>query len=166
MTVSSEVRTVKGPKLRLGHILLNAEGKQVAEHWMDVNSANMATNVLVVKEAQLWSPEQPYLYTLVTRVTEGNKVWDEQRQQVGIRQTEYDAEGFKLRNSIGRVDADEGAHRLLWCKALHAVLAHHLMLTGSMECGRRELLSRGGESHKEGKYVTDAFHYGRIYPCR
>ena len=102
LTVTSEVRApqMKGHKLRLGHILTTQGGTPVAEHWMDVNDSRMATNVLVVTRPELWSPEQPTLYTLVTRVTEGDMVWDEQSQQVGIRTIDYTAEGFKLNGEL------------------------------------------------------------------
>ena len=102
LTVSSEVRgdIRKDQKLKIGHLLTNEEGEVVAEHWMDVNDSKMATNVLVVRNPKLWSPEQPALYTLTTRLTEGDKVWDEQSQKVGIRQIEYNEEGFKLNGEL------------------------------------------------------------------
>lgn len=103
LTVSSEVRIeqpTQGRKFVVVNELIDAEGRRVASSHMDVNDSKMATNVLVVEKPQLWSPEQPTLYTLVTRVVEGERVWDEQQQQVGIRSIEYTHEGFKLNGEV------------------------------------------------------------------
>lgn len=103
LTVSSEVRIgqpIQGRKLRIEHQLIDAQGRKVAAHEMDVNGSNEAINILTVKDAQLWSPEQPTLYTLVTRLTEGDRVWDERQEKVGIRSIEYTHEGFKLNGEV------------------------------------------------------------------
>lgn len=103
ITVSSEVRIdqpTRGRKFFLKHELLDASGQKIAEHQMEVNGSRQATNILLVKKAKLWSPEQPALYTLVSRLTEGDRIWDEQKQQIGIRETLYDADGFKLNGQL------------------------------------------------------------------
>lgn len=83
--------------------LLGADGKVVAQkRYGDFNAEGNAVFSLDVKDAQLWSPEQPYLYTLVTRLYRNKKVIDETRQKVGIRTVrvaQYD--GFQL-NGVSR----------------------------------------------------------------
>lgn len=83
--------------------LLGADGKVVAQkRYGDFNAEGNAVSSLDVKDAQLWSPEHPYLYTLVTRLYRNKKVIDETRQKVGIRTVrvaQYD--GFQL-NGVSR----------------------------------------------------------------
>ena len=83
--------------------LLGADGKVVAQkRYGDFNAEGNAVFSLDVKDAQLWSPEHPYLYTLVTRLYRNKKVIDETRQKVGIRTVrvaQYD--GFQL-NGVSR----------------------------------------------------------------
>jgi len=50
-----------------------------------------------VLQPRLWSPGKPYLYTLVTRISEGKKLLDEYRTTVGIRYFSFDSKlGFSL----------------------------------------------------------------------
>jgi len=103
VTVSSEARIEqpgRGRKFVVTNLLIDANGRQVAESKHDVNDSKQAINVLLVKGAQLWSPEHPTLYTLVTRLSEGNRIWDEQQTQIGIREAVYDQEGFKLNGQV------------------------------------------------------------------
>ena len=101
MTVTSEVRTTtKGRKVKIAHLLCDAAGKVVAQAESEVNGSKMVNNVLLVKDARLWSPEHPELYTLVTRLSDGNTVIDETKTCVGIRTAEYDSDGFKLNGKV------------------------------------------------------------------
>ncbi|MDR3121236.1 MAG: DUF4982 domain-containing protein [Clostridiales bacterium] len=57
---------------------------------------------LALAAAELWSPERPYLYTLVTTVSRHGTVLDEQRTRVGVRSVSVNArEGFCL-NGVSR----------------------------------------------------------------
>ncbi|MCR5033038.1 MAG: DUF4982 domain-containing protein [Lachnospiraceae bacterium] len=50
-----------------------------------------------LENAMLWSPEEPYLYTLITTLSENGKVVDERREQIGIREGEWSPDqGFLL----------------------------------------------------------------------
>ena len=101
VTVTSEVRIDRPSQgLKVETLLSDAAGNTVATHTMDVNGSKMATNILLIKNPKLWSPEQPALYTLTTRLTEAGQVLDEQKTQVGIRKLEYDEEGFKLNGQL------------------------------------------------------------------
>ena len=61
--------------------LYDAEGTLVAER-------AGAEGVLEVKNAHLWQVRNAYLYTIVLRLTDGETVLDEYREQVGIRTVE------------------------------------------------------------------------------
>ena len=102
VSVCSNVECVD-KTLAVETLLLGADGKVVAQkRYGDFNAEGNAVFSLDVKDAQLWSPEQPYLYTLVTRLYRNNKVIDETRQKVGIRTVrvaQYD--GFQL-NGVSR----------------------------------------------------------------
>ncbi|MCQ2254207.1 MAG: DUF4982 domain-containing protein [Bacteroidaceae bacterium] len=98
VTAEATVSTHKG--LKVAHILKDASGNVVAQSERELNDTKIAESVLIVRDAKLWSPEQPALYTLVTRLTEGDKLWDEQETKVGIRDISYSAEGFKLNGQI------------------------------------------------------------------
>lgn len=101
LTVTSETRPIqKGRKMRVRNQLLDETGKVLAEQESEVNGSSLATNVLLVSNAKLWSPEHPELYTLVTELREGDKVWDRNETKTGIRSIEYNAEGFHLNGQL------------------------------------------------------------------
>jgi len=101
LTVSSEVRLFqKGRKLNIMHVLLDANNQVVAKTTSEVNGSNRVINILKIDDAQLWSPENPVLYTLITHVLEGDNEIDQQQTKVGIRTAEYTAEGFKLNGQV------------------------------------------------------------------
>ena len=83
--------------------LIDRDGRVVAQYtYGDFDAEGNATKTLTVDGAQLWSPESPYLYKLVTRLYRGRKKIDETVQKVGIRTVsvgQYD--GFQL-NGISR----------------------------------------------------------------
>ncbi len=61
--------------------LLDDKGQSVAE-------GEGAEGVLVVKDARLWQVRNAYLYTLVLRLMDGERLLDEYREAVGIRTVE------------------------------------------------------------------------------
>ncbi len=97
LAVSTEVRIdlPSADGIKVVHRLMG-DGKEVAysEAWL--SDSKSTEQVLSVADAKLWSPENPYLYQLVTEVVRGEKIWDRQTTNVGIRSISYDAEGFKL----------------------------------------------------------------------
>lgn len=75
------------------NLLIDNEGKTVAQ----TKTASDVEKRLTVENAQLWSPEAPYLYKLVTRLYRNNRLIDQTQQKVGIRTVrvaQYD--GFLL----------------------------------------------------------------------
>ena len=83
--------------------LVDATGKIVAQYkYGDFDAQGNVQKKLTVDNAQLWSPESPYLYKLVTRLYRNNKLVDQVQQKVGIRTVrvaQYD--GFQL-NGVSR----------------------------------------------------------------
>ena len=83
--------------------LVDATGKVVAQYkYGDFDAHGNVLKKLTVDNAQLWSPESPYLYKLVTRLYRNNKLVDQVQQKVGIRTVrvaQYD--GFQL-NGVTR----------------------------------------------------------------
>jgi beta-galactosidase len=80
------------PHIQIQQSLKDAEGKEVASLISEATEQD-----LVVKNPQLWSIENPYLYQLTTCLLLDNKVIDEYTTAVGIRSFEFDAEkGFIL----------------------------------------------------------------------
>ena len=98
ITVSSTINgKPKGSKLYIRQTLLDGNGQQVARNERELwGSILTSIQVLDVKNALLWTPESPVLYTLVTEVREGDRIWDRQETKVGIRLAEYTQEGFFL----------------------------------------------------------------------
>lgn len=75
------------------NLLIDNEGKTVAQ----TKTTSDVEKRLTVENAQLWSPETPYLYKLVTRLYRNNRLIDQTQQKVGIRTVrvaQYD--GFLL----------------------------------------------------------------------
>lgn len=82
------------------NLLIDNEGKTVAQ----VKSASDVEKRLTVENAQLWSPESPYLYRFVTRLYRNNKLVDETTEKVGIRTVsvaQYD--GFQLNGKSRKI---------------------------------------------------------------
>lgn len=68
------------------------------------NEQMATTATLKVQDPQLWSPESPYLYTLVTRAIYNNKVVDATTQKVGIRTVSVSKEhGFQLNGATRKI---------------------------------------------------------------
>ena len=82
------------------NLLIDNEGKTVAQ----TKTASDVEQRLTVENAQLWSPESPYLYRLVTRLYRNNKLIDQTQQKVGIRTVsvaQYD--GFQLNGKSRKI---------------------------------------------------------------
>lgn len=82
--------------------IMNPKGYvEIAGH-SDVGANGMVHLDMQMKKPQLWSPESPFLYKMVTRLYRDNRLIDEQTQNVGIRTLSYTKEnGFQL-NGISR----------------------------------------------------------------
>lgn len=89
--------------LSIENQLVDVAGKVVAQFkYGDFDAQGNVVKKLTVDNAQLWSPETPYLYKLVTRLYRNNRLIDQTQQKVGIRTVrvaQYD--GFQL-NGVSR----------------------------------------------------------------
>ena len=73
----------------------------IADH-ADVDAEGKVHSELVIDKPNLWSPETPYLYRMVTRLYRNNELIDETTQKVGIRTLSFSKEhGFQL-NGMSR----------------------------------------------------------------
>jgi len=78
--------------------LCNADGQEVASTKpASPNSDGSVHARLTVNNPKLWSPETPYLYKLVAKLTKGQRIIDEKTVNVGIRTIRVSREhGFQL----------------------------------------------------------------------
>ncbi len=89
--------------LTVENLLVDAAGKTVAQTKdADFDAEGNIIKQLAVDNAQLWSPESPYLYKLVTRLYRKGKLVDQTQQKVGIRTVSVaQHDGFQL-NGVSR----------------------------------------------------------------
>ncbi|WP_332367688.1 beta-galactosidase GalB [Spirosoma telluris] len=96
-------RTSKGelPTIRLVSTILDAAGKEVATQ--TTQSVRLIDTLITVSQQVdvsnpiLWSVEKPYLYKLVTRIYNQNRLEDRYETPLGIRSFKFDpATGFSL----------------------------------------------------------------------
>jgi beta-galactosidase len=91
-------------KLKLITVLFNAEGKKVAEKTTSVllaagESKLVKQDLPVLQQPNLWSVDRPYLYRIVSRITDaaGGDILDQVSSSLGLRWFKFDAEkGFFL----------------------------------------------------------------------
>ncbi|MBF9254022.1 DUF4982 domain-containing protein [Pontibacter sp. 172403-2] len=94
-------RTEKKGPYTLETIVYDAAGKEVARATKDnlqlADSTTEFNQQLTVEQPNLWSVEKPYLYTVVTQVTQDGDVIDNYETPLGIRYFNFDAQqGFSL----------------------------------------------------------------------
>jgi beta-galactosidase len=90
-----------GSNLRLVNQVLDSSGKQVAVDTAKSFFGQEADQNIRVSEPRLWSPENPYLYTLVSTVYDGDQVKDIVKTRFGIRTISFKAnQGFSLNGQV------------------------------------------------------------------
>ncbi|MBE0649489.1 MAG: DUF4982 domain-containing protein [Bacteroidales bacterium] len=99
-TVKAQFKTVllsdAAGKAKIKTQLFDASGKLVAASEFPAKDS-LSEATLQVKEPHLWSPDNPYLYKLVSSLYVGNNLEDQLSTHVGIRYFHFDAEkGFFL----------------------------------------------------------------------
>ncbi|EHQ31186.1 glycoside hydrolase family 2 protein [Mucilaginibacter paludis] len=87
--------------IQIKTILADAKGKLVvsflsAPQNLKTNSHQSFEQSLLVKAPQLWSPLQPYLYTLHVQVIKNGKVISQQTLKTGVKTFRFGADGFYL----------------------------------------------------------------------
>ena len=110
VTIETEVfnSSLDTKQCHVHHQLFDADGQLIATTLNSVPSVPSVSSVLskqtikckqqlVVEKPHLWSPDNPYLYKVVTRVSSGKEEYDVYETTLGIRKVEFDAErGFLL----------------------------------------------------------------------
>ena len=98
--VKIKTRTA-GRGLRLYSQIRDADGKIVAEDSTGTIFGQEFEQDLAVKTPVCWSPENPYLYTLVSRLYAAGTLKDEQTTRFGIREISYrPGTGFSLNGQV------------------------------------------------------------------
>jgi beta-galactosidase len=84
----------RGAEISLETVVLNADGRSVAG---TMNPTHLSPNAVEVKNVQLdlarphrWDVDDPYLYTVVSTIREGQRVLDRFSTPLGVRTLEFD----------------------------------------------------------------------------
>lgn len=92
-------------RIKIRNEIKNQKGETVSsdeseEILLFPNSSNDKNIILQVQKPELWSAEQPNLYTLYTTLIQGENALDETQTAFGFRWTEYDREKGFILNGI------------------------------------------------------------------
>lgn len=108
-TAEMKVTTKVAGNLTDGNIgvniaLYDQKGFIVAESHCGQTETGEISTMLDIKKPQLWSPESPYLYKLVTKLFRNNKLIDQQTTNVGIRTVTVTKDGgFQLNGQTRKI---------------------------------------------------------------
>lgn len=105
INVSAKVAgDLQGRAIGVNIALYDRKGYIVAESHIGQTETGDIRTVLDVKKPQLWSPESPYLYRLVTKLYDNRRLIDEQTTNVGIRTVTVTKEGgFQLNGQTRKI---------------------------------------------------------------
>ncbi|MGM9754014.1 MAG: DUF4982 domain-containing protein [Candidatus Cryptobacteroides sp.] len=87
--------------LRIRHRLLDNEGCEQVCAEESAGTENDCT--LLLSNPRLWSPEEPYLYTLVSELWRGGTLLDREETRLGVRTLSFSADGFKLNGELRKI---------------------------------------------------------------
>jgi beta-galactosidase len=102
LNISTNINNISdvSKNLEVKNIVFDADNRQVAEKksLVKLNTTSQKNDQeIVVNDPNLWSVDEPYLYTIVTQVIENNKIIDEFKTRYGIRSFTFDnLTGFVL----------------------------------------------------------------------
>ena len=92
---------LSGTQLRIQTQIIDKAGKVVASERTDQQFGNEFDQNIEVANPKLWSPENPYLYTAISRIYQGEVLKDEVKTRFGIREIRYEAnKGFSLNGKV------------------------------------------------------------------
>ena len=96
MEIDTEICAVQDCVVR--HTLFGADGTAAASAEAAVPvGTSKTTQSIHIAEPELWSPERPYLYSLLTELFIGNEPADQRCERVGFKSCRFDSEkGFFL----------------------------------------------------------------------
>jgi beta-galactosidase len=89
--------------IQLKTSIKNREGKtvssEISEEQLNAGSAKEVTHQIALSKPELWTIENPYLYTIVTEILQEQKEIDQYETPLGIRSFSFDPDkGFFLNN--------------------------------------------------------------------
>lgn len=103
LTVTTKVEgNTTGRNINVNIALYDKKGNMVAENNCQQTVTGYIETTLNVKQPQLWSPESPYLYKLITKLYDNRQLIDEQTTNVGIRTIEVSKDGGFRLNGVTR----------------------------------------------------------------
>lgn len=129
----------KGDKIEVRTQVLDANGKQVGENntLHTINGDQPSIQNIVVSNPKLWTPETPYLYTVVTRLLKDGKERDCYSTRIGIRTIEFVPEkGFFLNGKVTKFRGVCNHHDLgpLGAAVNRSAIRHQLEMLKDMGC--------------------------------
>lgn len=121
----------------VSHVLYDREGKKVSEYEYTPDVEDILTCEMRVQKPHLWSPDDPYLYTLVSQLIKEGDIIDEQRTAVGFRYFEFDPDkGFILNGKHVKINGVCNHHDLgcLGAAINYRALERQLEILKDMGC--------------------------------
>lgn len=92
---------VTGENLQIKTIIKDTSGKIVATNESAEIFGKEFEQNIAVKNPHLWSPETPYIYTVISQIYVGDVLKDETSTRFGIREIKYEAnKGFSLNGKV------------------------------------------------------------------
>jgi len=92
---------VQGENLTIKTNISDAQGIVVSENVSSERFANVIEQNIAVKNPNLWSPENPYLYSAELKLYQGDVLKDIEVVRFGIREIRYSAaKGFELNGKV------------------------------------------------------------------
>ena len=82
--------------------IYDQRGSMIDERHMPAQDKVLLKTTLYVPKPKAWSPEEPNLYKLITRIYKDNKVIDEQKTNIGLRTVSVSKENSFQLNGITR----------------------------------------------------------------
>lgn len=128
---------VSGTNLKLVTRIVDRQGKEVAAERADKPFGNEFDQQIAVPEPKLWSPENPYLYTVISQIYEGQVLKDELKTTLGIREISYLPDsGFRLNGVVRKFKGVCLHHDLgpLGAALNKAALRRQLLILKEMGC--------------------------------
>ncbi|MBO4907107.1 MAG: DUF4982 domain-containing protein [Bacteroidaceae bacterium] len=139
VTVRYTMDNAEGKKLQLLTDIVGANGEVVAskDNTLAIAHGQPFQQNFIVEQPRLWSPEQPNLYRLMTKVYDGDEQVDQYEQVFGIRTIEFIPDrGFFLNGQPRKFQGVCNHHDLgpLGAAVNRAALRRQLTLLKDMGC--------------------------------
>lgn len=136
-TVDIEISSTESSSLQVITFLIDRKGMLVDKKIKDVKNGRSCHIEGNISTPQLWSPENPAVYTLICQLVRNGKVLDENRLVVGFRSLKFDAEtGFSLNGENLKIRGvcDHHTAGAVGAAVLEDILYYRLKLLKKMGC--------------------------------